>query len=546
MTGPAGGRRKVHSMADEESEQASTPPQKGLRALGVSLALLLGVMAFSASLDPIVQTFGLAHTRIMTASGGQVLVVDHLPSADAPAVQSLFQGEIWGRHAFTVGQIVLPFAVLLAALASLSYALAHLLCAPGSRFFHLRRGWAPPPLGLWGVLFLGGCFAALTVESPGLNPNLALVPLAVTLLTGVALALTPHPSALWAGRTFTALTGARWFWLGFLTLSPLGLFHQTGPEPGAPTPLLPLSSLLSCVVALAGLSWATRPPKSAAYDRFEGDTARLRQETEGLSLLCIQELWLILPVVLMAASVSSLRFDFLAPYLFGSVACALVMRAAVRASGSAAAAAWRPSKTGAALGLATAGALTLAMSGGVPSAAPSAVATAQAKLTQSFAHQARLLQLNGKALLIGCNLDVAQMSSAAEIVSGHLPETETKVVSVRTRRWERAARITLALTVALFLVLPTFLLTVAQPGPAGRLYSVFCAVLGGINGAFAVGAALGWFWLYPLPHVAAFLLSTALGWLGLGHARAWIDGRVARPAGETAPALLNATRNTTA
>lgn len=650
MTGSAGGRRKVHSMADDttDSEPGSQPAKLSLGqqaecsgssldaqpgsssiaapplarasasrvargSLVASLLLLLAVLIFSATLDPVVQAFGLAHARLDTVEGGRVLVMDHLPSADAPAVQTLFDGEIWGRHGFKAQQILLPFVVLLASLAALSYALFHLVCQPGSRFFHLSRGWAPPPLGLWGALFLGGCFAAWAVEQPTLHPTLALIPFVIAMLVCAVMALAPHPSALWAQRAFTTLTGTRWFWLGFLTLSPVGLFRHASPVDGVVTPQLSLSALLACAGALAALSWATRRPGASSYERFKGDTAELQRGVESLTLLAIQELWLILPAVLMAATVSSLRVEFLAPYLAASVACALMMRWSVRAASRPSssletarrwafraltlallagwpfsvqltqsypelplspatwlvalalcmvagrpstfqskatalaqpAPPWRPSLAGGLLGLATAGALTLALGGGLPSSTDDfAVTAAQAKLDQSFAHQARLLRINGRALLIGCDLDVARLSAAAEIVSGYLPETETSVVSVRTRRWERAARISLALTVALFLVCPTYLLTFATPGRASRPYLAFCALMAGGNGAFAVGGALGWFWLYPLPHLAAFGLSTALGWLGLGYARAWIDGRVALQEGAS-PGLLPA-RNTTA
>jgi hypothetical protein len=324
--------------------------------------------------------------------------------------------------------------------------------------------------------------------------------------------------------------------------------------------------------------------------RFSGDTAYLRDEVERLSLLAIQELWMLFPAVLIGAVVNSVRLEHLASYLGASVACALVMRAALQpgparlffrlltvllllalplagwlrelqpdfqpplvgwlVACAVALALGRPWLPGAApaepvehpageaskvrlnasvlaLGLVTVAVLALALRGSLPFPASDPVmARAQSQLAEAFGHQARLLRLNGQALLVGCDLDVGRLSLAAEIVSNHLPDTETRVVSVRTRRWERLGHLFLALTVALFLVFPTYFLTFGAPGPAARPYMGFCALIAGANGAFTVGSALGWFWMNPMPHLAAFLLSASLGWLGLGHARAWVDQQI--------------------
>ena len=99
------------------TEGAPRSPGIGKRWLIACLALLLGLVIFSDALDPVVRAFGLAHAKILDGPGSRILVLDSLPSADAPAVQTVFQGEIWGRHAYRVQQIMLPFLVLLAAMA---------------------------------------------------------------------------------------------------------------------------------------------------------------------------------------------------------------------------------------------------------------------------------------------------------------------------------------------------------------------------------------------------------------------------------------------
>lgn len=573
------------------AEGAGRSPLTGKRALMACLAILLGIVAFNDASDPVVRTFGLAHAKLVSADSGRVLVLDSLPSADAPAVQTVFQGEIWGRHAYRVHQVLFPFLLLLAAMAGLCHLLAHHVSGVGSRFFHLHRGSAPPPVSLWVALFMGGCLAAWSAGWVRFHLSFALLPLVLALLLTAVLSLGSQPSALTMARSFGALSAARWFWLGFLALSPHGLFRYEGPVDGFSP--LSVSSAAACVLALAALHWATGLPRQLDLSRYSGDTAHLRGEAERLSLLAIQELWLLFPAVLMGAVVSSVRIEQLVPYLGASVACALVLRACLQSNrhawgfrvvtlllllglpfagqlsemlggftpplvgwllAIAVGLAWgrpgspadpsvvaetsssrsrggKPSLAALALSLATVAVVGTALRGGLPLPASDPVlAKAQAGLAGAFGHQARLLALNGQALLVGCNLDVGRLSLAAEIVSKHLPDTETRVVSVRTRRWERVGRFFLAVTVTLFLVVPTYFLTFGAPGPSSRSYMAFCAVVGGANGAFAVGAALGWFWMDPMPHLAAFLLSAGLGWLGLGHARAWVDSRITNSA----------------
>ena len=595
------------------TEEAPRARAEGKRWLVACLALLLAVVVYNDTLDPMVRTFGLSHSKVFENGGSRVLVVDSLASADAPSVQTVFDGEIWGRHAYRVHQIVLPFLALLLAVGGLSHLLARRVSGVGAAFLQLGRGTATPPLGLWASLFFGGCFAAWSEEGPKLHPSYALLPFALAVLVTAGLSAGPRPGAQAMSRAFSALGAGRWFWLGFLIFSPTALFSYEGLVEGANPLQISPSAVLACVLSLLVLHWATRPPKAMDLSRFAGQRDSLRVEYERSSVLCLQELWLLVPAVLMAAVVSSLRTDDFAAYLLLSAACALLMKWSVAArpcqsdtlgdraltlgfrlgtlalllgvpyfvqsgslpeiyqpapvvwltlialgvvrgrpwtggvavadsteTGQPLAALGRPNLGTIALALATVAVVGVALRGGLPLPARDLpLAKAQAELGGSFGHQARLIRLDGQALLIGCNLDVARMSLAAEIVSNHLPDDETKVVSVRTRRWERTGRFFLAFTVAVFLVFPTYLLTFASPGPASRSYLVFCALLAGANGAFAVGSALGWFWLDPMPHLAAFALSTGLSWLGLGYARAWVDHRVS-PAVQETPGLATA------
>jgi hypothetical protein len=530
-----------------------------------------------------VKAFGLAHARLFENESGRVLVLDSLPSADAPAVQTVFQGEIWGRHAYQVQRILIPFLILLAAMACCSHLLARSVSGPGFRFFHLHRGTAPPPVALWVALFLGGCFAAWSVEQPAVHGTFALLPLIVSVFAGVAVAAQSHPNASTLVRAFEMLSACRWFWLGFLALSPEGLFRYEGVSDG-PRPLgFSLAAVAAVFLLLALLHWVTSSPRSLDLQRCSGDSEAMRSRLERLNLLAIQELLLLFPAVLMATAVSSVRIESLTAYLLASITCAALMRWSMqppkggwafraftillvalpgsgqvrevfsnspallvgwlmllgvglllsRSPGCPTAVhhdpdpSWKPTWSSALMGSLALGLLATALLCGLhlPVREP-AQASAQAQLSKTFGHQARLVLQNGQGILVGCNLDVGQLSLAAEIVSAYLPDTETRVVSVRTRRWERIGSFFLALTVALFLVCPTYLLTFAAPGACPPAYIALCALIGGANGAFAVGAALGWFWMDPVPFLAAFLLSSSLSWFGFGYARAWIDSRI--------------------
>lgn len=520
------------------TSKALSEPGSGKRWFAACLIALTVIVAYNESMNPVVKALGFAHARVLHHDSGPVLVVDHLPSADAPVVQAVFEGEIWGRHAFRVGEFLGPFLLLLIAMFGVCRLVTHHASFPGARFFHLHRGCFPPPISLWASFFLGGCLAACSVEYPGLPSFSAVFPFLLALLATAVLVILPTPSAAAMGGTLAALTAGRWFWLGYLTLVPTGLFRYDWLSESSDPLTITGRSLLWCIVGLGVLHWATRPITKMDLTRFSGDIRGLALRVERLNLFAIQELFLLCPLVLMAAAVSSLRIEQLLPYLVSLVLSALMTRWSVEGKAQPPeqevmnskqddVPQWRLTWANGLLGLAALALSALILHGGVPRTAKTqTVIELESKLSENFGHQARLLQSNGQTLLIGCDLDVGKLSLASEVVRAHLPESEADVVSVRTRRWERVGRLVLALTITVFLVLPTYLLTVATPGSSSGNYMTFCGLLGGVNGAFAIGSSLGWFWLDPAPHWAAFFLCVGLGWLGFGHARDWIDRRV--------------------
>ncbi len=309
-----------------DGKPAQSDPVNRARGFLACLAILLCVIAFSDAQDPMVKAFGLAHARLFENESGRVLVLDSLPSADAPAVQTVFQGEIWGRHAYQVQRILIPFLILLAAMACCSHLLARSVSGPGFRFFHLHRGTAPPPVALWVALFLGGCFAAWSVEQPAVHGTFALLPLIVSVFAGVAVAAQSHPNASTLVRAFEMLSACRWFWLGFLALSPEGLFRYEGVSDG-PRPLgFSLAAVAAVFLLLALLHWVTSSTRSLDLQRCSGDSEAMRSRLERLNLLAIQELLLLFPAVLMATAVSSVRIESLTAYLLASITCAALMR----------------------------------------------------------------------------------------------------------------------------------------------------------------------------------------------------------------------------
>jgi hypothetical protein len=184
------------------AEAATRSPVPGQRVLIACLAVLLGILMANEVCDPIVRTFGLAHAKVVAGEHGRILVLDSLPSADAPSVQTVFQGEIWGRHSYKVHQVLLPFLMLTMAMAGLAHLLARHVSGVGWRFFHLQRGSALPPVSLWVALFMGGCLAAWSVEGPNFHSSFALIPFVLSLSLGAVISVSPQPNASVLARVF--------------------------------------------------------------------------------------------------------------------------------------------------------------------------------------------------------------------------------------------------------------------------------------------------------------------------------------------------------
>ncbi len=464
------------------------------------VALLAGVLVYHLSLDPVVWLLGLAHTQMVTGSETPAVIVDHLSSGDAPVVAQAVRAEIWGRHHAQGLGLWLPMAALTAA------AIVFLRLALNSWERDLggpRRPSVLPPAVLGLPLFLGACLAASLL----LTPLQALLPWLVAFTLVAA-------TRLFTGKVIPGclpwLSSARWFWLGFLLLSPQGFFrweseHAVGLSQ-SPT-ALELAVVLILVLAIRAVEQTQR----------EGEV-----EVDPWKSLAFAELWVLLPALGVAMGAGSLKGGVLPAYLLASLASAWL----VDGFGDS------RYKMSVAIGLLLAGlSLAAVLAGGLPrwqlgralnSEGPE-LFQARTALHQSFAtSQARLASLDGISLLVTCNLDLSQQSEAVTLVTSTLGEQPASV-NVRARRWERVGRILSAATVTLFLVVPTFLLTVAAPGRRGPIFRACCVTIASLNFAFAGGAALGWFWLDPLPHLAGFGLASLLAWITLGHARAWVD-----------------------
>ncbi len=475
-----------------------------LLALCCGLGLAL-VLAYHASMDPLVRLLGVAHADVVNASGTKALLVDHLASADAPMLQALFQGEIWGRHSVRGAKLLLPMLTL-------GLALAGLLALALPRWRPVTRGEkAALPSALLGIpLFLGACGAALW---PGTARGelYALFPWLLSLVAVVGTTQLKGRSESSLRAAFAALTSARWLWLGFLLLSPTGFFRWEQTE-GAWR--LGLSTVEVSLVA--GLVWALHRARTWCGE--------LEGVSRSWTKLCFGELWLVLPTFGIAAAVGSLNSHFIVPYLLTVLTSCLMLG-------------W--ARSGSSAGPLAAGVLsavvlvcsiwatpeTVWQKSHLPASSPTGAAQKQLKVR--FGHQVRLGQVNGTPMLVSCGLDLARQSEALGLATAELKE-QPRSVNVRTRRGERTARFILALTVTLFLVVPTFLLTVASSGRRPfAFFGAFCT-LAGLNGAFAVTAVLGWFWLDPASHFAGMVLASIIAWMGLGYARDWVDNQISK------------------
>ncbi len=459
-------------------------------------------MGYHLNLDPLVELLGLAHTKIVRDGGTPIMLVDHLSSSEAPVISRILQGEVWGRHRAQGLGILLPMLGLTVAFAGL---LGAALPAFDRDPSVPRRKALLPPVGLGLPLFLGACVAAVS----SIAPIYALLPwvicaLALSLSTGF-----PLSRATARVRLCAALSGARWFWLGFLLLSPVGFFRWdydlTQGASNGPS----ASELLTVSVLVGVLYWGER-------SRRAGEPSDCPWASLGSA-----ELWILLPSLGVAMAVGSLRGAMLPSYLLISLASGLLI-VGTRSKRSAKLLSLSVIAAILACWLITTHAFGTRQWGQSVGWERPEMARARQGLAQEFGSQVRIAEIDGMTLLVGCNLDVARQSEALGLATQYLGEPPSSV-SVRSRRWERGARILLSLTVTIFLVVPTFLLTVAPPGRRGRSFRGACALLASFNLAFALGAALGWFWLEPLPHLAGFGLMALLAWMGRGHAREWVD-----------------------
>lgn len=469
--------------------------KRGMKISLLAPALLLLpialVLGYHLSLDPMVTLLGLAHSRVAVSPAElPVLIVDHLSSADAPVIAGIFQGEIWGRHRAQTLGIWLPMLALALSFTALT-GLATRAPPPAPQS---RASLPSPLLGL--PLFLGACVGATT----GLAPFTAFLPWLVCAVGLIVAAATRLKDPLLKGCI--ALSCARWFWLGFLLLSPAGFFNlETAFSPAPRLLELTVSLVLAAVI-------------------FQ--TANQQSQ----SRLSRTELWILLPCLAVAMAVGSLQTALLPAYFLVSLATAhLIIRVQDRGSSTLLVTA----------ALTAALATLLLCAGGLPQWQTALLRggeepefrQAKRDLQEKFAGQVRLANLDGIPLLVGCNIDVARQSDALGLVKSYLGE-QPQGVTVRSRRWERAARIVLSATVTAFLVVPTFLLTLARPGRRSGILRQACLLLAGSNLAFAFGAALGWFWLEPTRYLAGAALAACLAWMTYGHPRAWVEAWIAQ------------------
>jgi hypothetical protein len=141
------------------------------------------------------------------------------------------------------------------------------------------------------------------------------------------------------------------------------------------------------------------------------------------------------------------------------------------------------------------------------------------ELGQSFGHRLRLLKQGPQSLLLGFELSAQERAEALSLSRQWLPADQLQLVEVKAWRWEWAGQALLWLgwTVSALAGLGLRLGTLTTPG---RLPLWTFAMLAGVNGAFALGAAWGWFWLNPVPPALAFAFCTAVAGLPGSPARA--------------------------
>ena len=578
-----------------------------LRVVWLSLAALLALAAFNATLHPLVRGFGLAHARWLESEFRPVFVVDSLPRSEVGIILEMYPGEVRGQHGFRVYEILLPTLILAAAMGVLAHFLALHFRNALVWLWNCRPRVAAPPMPLWSGLMLG-CLGGMALASDWRFPReAALMPFVLAILGVATASLRAWPEAGKLSSALTGLSAARWFWLGFLATAYAGdvtahpTYHTLGGESSRQ---LSPGLVAGLVVAFLLFHWLTRVPRKMGLSMVSGDWRGLVDNCDRLTQVSIGELWILLPLTLWTAS----RFPnqsalwLLTQYLLSSTACAamahwtleghrrqarswpgciagtfwragtvalifalplLVMGQAiyddftlpiavpfvliglglvggqpwraqkkvcdfavrttilppmashvVRRSSS-----WRKKRAA----LAAVMALGVALISGAHEdwsarqlQAPSAEQRIQKELSASFGYRARYLRSGTQSLVVGQDFSVYQQLRAERIVRNVLPNDRISAISVRPWRWEGVGLGILLLTLTgVLMTLPALLLDLL----GSRSLSAPFVVLAGANGAFAMGAEWGWFWLDPYVHLAAFAISAVMAGAGVTWAR---------------------------
>lgn len=556
----------------------------------LSLALIVMVGLYDYSLDPIVHSLGLAHSSVFHQDSKHILVADNISSGDAHLVQQFFRGEIWGRHSFRVYLMLAPFFMLVIAFVILCRALACRSTNWGKQLFRMDSGLELPNFSLWLAFFIGGCAATVGRECGVQVDGLAFLPLGLTVAITGLLSSFSRLQARVLAKTIEAVAITRWFGLGCLMFLPGKLFYEEATSLGIYSGLYNVSLLLLifALIAIYFVSTIALNPDYTRFEgdttKLEQASKRYCQLSlqELLLLLPVAllasvigqlrvDIWAIYFAII-AASVLAVRFSVdRAPDHWYWQGLRLVLKLLALSAGAYVLAYYRKfmgleltallSFTLVLLGIAIAGGISWytarqgiasdrifyfklffpavllipTMLAIIAFFTPSVlvnrglspqVASAARKLQREVGYRARLFERENRVLLIGCQLDLGARNPALVELSSKLGKKSVVSLAVPTTKWERWAKIVLAVTVAVSLALPTYLLTFASPGAVKSIYRAPCLILGGLNGAIAFAASLGWFWLDPLPYLIAFGLSVGLDWLGSGVARGWLDRRL--------------------
>lgn len=556
----------------------------------LSFVLIVMVGLYDYSLDPIVHSLGLAHSSVFSQDSKQILVADNISSGDAHLVQQFFRGEIWGRHSFRVYLMLAPFFMLVIAFAILCRDLARRSTTWGKQLFRIDSGLELPNFPLWLAFFMGGCAATVGRECGVQVEGLAFAPLGLAVAIAGLLSSFSGLRAGVLAKTIEAVAAARWFGFGCLVFLPGKLFYEEATGLGIYSGLYNVSflSLIFSLMAIYFVSTIALNPDYSRFGgdttKLKQASERYCQLSlqELLFLLPVAflasvigqlrvDMWAIYFMII-AASVLAVRFSVdRAPDRWYWQGLRLVFKLVVLSGGIYVLVYYRKfmgleltallSFSLVLLGIAIAGGISwyTARQGIVrdkrfyfklffPAAlliptilfiiaflTPSIlmnrglspqVASSAINLQREVGYRARLFEHENRVLLVGCQLDLGARNPALVELSSKLGKKSVVSIAVPTTKWERWAKIVLAVTVAVSLALPAYLLTFARPGAVNVICRAPCVILGGLNGGIAFAASLGWFWLDPLPYLMAFGLSVGLDWLGSGVARSWLDRRL--------------------